>query len=278
MNIAVIGMGLIGGSLCKSIKSRTLHSVFGYDADEEVMMLARLCGAMDERLSDTNIGSCDVLLIAVRPGAAVRWIEETAKKIAKGAVVCDMCGVKRSVFGKMAKIAEANGFSYVGCHPMAGRERSGFVSSTDDLFDGASMIITPVAGTDMNVLESLKDLYTDIGFANMTYTTPEEHDRMIAYTSQLAHVASGAYVKSPEAQNRRGFSAGSFRDMTRVARLDENMWTELMMDNADNLSSQLGLYIDNLQKYKDALDAGDSESLRALLREGREKKAAAGGN
>lgn len=161
---------------------------------------------------------------------------------------------------------------------MAGSERGGFVNSTPNLFSGASMILTPDERTDMIMLEQLKTFFTDIGFASLTFSTPEEHDRIIAYTSQLAHVVSSAYVKSPEAQRRRGFSAGSFSDMTRVARLDEDMWTELMLDDADFLTGELRILIDNLNEYLTALEAKDSEKLRALLREGREKKALAGGN
>ena len=161
---------------------------------------------------------------------------------------------------------------------MAGRERGGFVSSSEELFTGASMILTPDQNTDMRMLEALKSFFTDIGFAGLTFSTPEEHDRIIAYTSQLAHLVSSAYVKSPEAQRRRGFSAGSFRDMTRVAHLDEAMWTELFLDDADYLTEQLTILIDHLNEYREALSAHDAEKLQALLKDGREKKATAGGN
>ena len=140
------------------------------------------------------------------------------------------------------------------------------------------MILTPDKRTDMQLLETLKTFFLDIGFAGLTFSDPEEHDRIIAYTSQLAHIASSAYVKSPEAQRRRGFSAGSFRDMTRVARLDEDMWTELFLDDADYLTKELDVLIANLTEFADALKAGDPETLRALLKDGREKKATAGGN
>ena len=161
---------------------------------------------------------------------------------------------------------------------MAGRERGGFVSSSEDLFDGASMILTPDSSIDIGTLEEVKYFFLDVGFANLTFTTPDEHDRIIAYTSQLAHIASSAYVRSPEALRRRGFSAGSFRDMTRVARLDEDMWSELFCANADFLTEQLGLFIDNLSEFKMALEAGDREQIRLLLKEGREIKAKIGEN
>ena len=161
---------------------------------------------------------------------------------------------------------------------MAGRERSGFEASTDDLFVGASMILTPDERSDIRHLELLKAFFLDIGFAGLTFSDPEEHDRIIAFTSQLAHIVSSAYVKSPEAQRRRGFSAGSFRDMTRVARLDEDMWTELFLADADHLTKELDILISHLNQYADALKAGDADSLRSLLKEGRELKALAGGN
>jgi len=186
--------------------------------------------------------------------------------------------VKRAVVRELAPIAEEYGFAYIGGHPMAGRERGGFTAATDSLYVGASMILTPDKRTDMQLLETLKAFFLDIGFASLTFSDPEEHDRIIAFTSQLAHIVSSAYVKSPEAQKRRGFSAGSFQDMTRVARLDEDMWTELFLDDADYLTDELDILIGHLREYADALKSKDAEHLRALLRDGREKKATAGGN
>ncbi|MBR2743094.1 MAG: prephenate dehydrogenase/arogenate dehydrogenase family protein [Clostridia bacterium] len=278
MKAGIVGLGLIGGSMAKSIKAHTLHSVAGVDIDAETMTFARLCGAIDEPLTKENICECDIILIAVRPGEAVKWTIENAENISKDAAVIDLCGVKRAVTDKLVPISKKYGFSYVGGHPMAGRERGGFVNSTDNLFEGASMILTPDERTDATLLERLKAFFTDIGFGSITFTTPAEHDRIIAFTSQLAHITSSAYVKSPTAQKRRGFSGGSFRDMTRVARLDEEMWTELFLDNTDNLTEELETFIKNLNEYLYALKAADSTELIRLLKEGRLKKAEAGGN
>ena len=278
MNVGIVGLGLIGGSMAKSIKIRTAHTVWGVDLDAETMTLARLSGAIDGALKRENLPNCDLVLVAIRPAAAIRWVSENADLIAKKAIVVDLCGVKRSVCEQLAPIAKQHGFAYIGGHPMAGRERGGFVSSSEELFTGASMILTPDQNTDMRMLETLKAFFTDIGFAGLTFSTPEEHDRIIAYTSQLAHLVSSAYVKSPEAQRRRGFSAGSFRDMTRVAHLDEAMWTELFLNDADFLTEQLTVLIDHLNEYREALSAHDAEKLQALLKDGREKKATAGGN
>lgn len=278
MNIGIVGLGLIGGSMAKSIKARTAHTVCGTDLDQETMMMARMCGAIDAPLTDENLPQCDLVLVAICPGAAIEWVKVHAGRIAKSAILVDLCGVKRVMVEALTPIAQANGFAYIGGHPMAGTERGGFTAASDSLYEGASMILTPDERTDMQLLETLKDFFLDLGFAGLTFSTPEEHDRIIAFTSQLAHITSSAYVKSPEAQKRRGFSAGSFRDMTRVARLDEKMWTELFLDDADFLTTELDILIGHLSEFSQALKARDGARLQALLREGREKKATAGGN
>ena len=278
MNVGIVGLGLIGGSMAKSVKARTAHTVFGTDLDKETMALARMSGAIDAPLTEENLPQCDLILVAICPGAAVRWVRDHADRIAKSAILVDLCGVKRVVVEALTPVAQEHGFAYIGGHPMAGRERGGFTASSEDLYAGASMILTPDERTDMHLLETLKVFFLDIGFAGLTFSDPEEHDRIIAFTSQLAHITSSAYVKSPEAQRRRGFSAGSFQDMTRVARLDENMWTELFLDDADYLVKELDILIGNLTAYSDALKSGDAERVRALLKEGRERKAAAGGS
>ncbi len=278
MNVGIVGLGLIGGSMAKSIKHRTAHTVWGSDLDAETMMMARMCGAIDAPLTDENLAQCDLILIAIRPAAAIAWVASHADGISPSSIVVDLCGVKRTVVSGITPIAERCGFAYIGGHPMAGRERGGFTASTDDLYVGASMILTPDKRTDMHLLDTLKHFFLDIGFAGLTFSDPEEHDRIIAFTSQLAHITSSAYVKSPEAQRRRGFSAGSFKDMTRVARLDEDMWTELFLADADYLTRELDVLITHLTEYADALKAKDADTLRALLKDGREKKASAGGN
>ena len=262
MTVGIVGLGLIGGSMAKSIKARTAHTVFGCDLDQETMMMARMCGAIDAPLTAENLKDCDLVLVAIRPAAAVKWVKEHAEGIRRDAILVDLCGVKRAVVRELAPVAEQYGFAYIGGHPMAGRERGGFTSATDSLYVGASMILTPDKRTDMQLLERLKVFFLDIGFASLTFSDPEEHDRIIAFTSQ----------------KRRGFSAGSFQDMTRVARLDEDMWTELFLDDADYLTDELDILIGHLQEYADALKSKDAEHLRALLRDGREKKATAGGN
>ena len=278
MNVAIVGLGLIGGSMAKSIKNRTAHTVWGADLNSETMTMARMCGAIDAPLTEENLPQADLILVAIRPGAAIEWVRQHTERIAKSAILVDLCGVKRTVVAAIAPVAERCGFAYIGGHPMAGRERGGFTASTEDLYVGASMILTPDKRTDMRLLETLKAFFLDLGFAGLTFSTPEEHDRIIAFTSQLAHIVSSAYVKSPEAQKRRGFSAGSFQDMTRVARLDEDMWTELFLDDEDFLTKELDELIGHLTDYRNALQDRDAQRLHDLLKEGRELKATAGGN
>ncbi|MFR1617088.1 MAG: prephenate dehydrogenase [Dysosmobacter welbionis] len=276
MNVAIVGLGLIGGSMAKSIKNRTSHTVWGIDLNAETMTMARMCGAIDAPLTEENLPQADLILVAIRPGAAIEWVRQHAPQIAKSAILVDLCGVKRTVVAPSPP-SQRRGFSYIGGHPWpvgAGRLhclRRGPVR-------GSSMILTPDKRTDMRLLETLKAFFLDLGFAGLTFSTPEEHDRIIAFTSQLAHIVSSAYVKSPEAQKRRGFSAGSFQDMTRVARLDEDMWTELFLDDEDFLTAELEELIGHLTDYRNALRAKDTQRLHDLLKEGRELKATAGGN
>ena len=271
MIIGIIGLGLIGGSLAKSIKSKTLHTVLASDIDAETITAAKTCGAFDEILTSENISKCDLLFLAVSPSKAVEWIKNHAREISNNTVVIDLCGVKRAVCDEISPLARENNFIFVGGHPMAGRERGGFVNSKADLFDGASMILTPEL-VNTEVIEKLKVFFFEVGFGAVTLSTPEEHDKIIAYTSQLAHIVSSAYIMSPEALKRRGFSAGSFRDMTRVASMDEKLWTELFLYNRDFLIEQLETVIKNINEYLDALKENNSEKLEELIREGREIK------
>lgn len=272
MIIGIIGLGLIGGSFAKAIKYNTDSTVLGYDKDAGVLLRSKLLGAVDDDLTQDRIGDCDIVITAIYPEATKQYITENADKFKKGALVLDTCGVKGYVCEDMWKLAKKNGFKFIGAHPMAGRHLSGFDYSLVNLFENASMILIPDGEADINDLETLKKLFCDIGFTNIQFSTPEEHDRIIAFTSQLAHVVSNAYVKSPNAKVHAGFSAGSYKDLTRVAKLNEEMWTELFLENADNLTEEIDYIIENLKQYSDAIKARDADALRQLLREGRECK------
>ena len=271
MTVGIVGLGLIGGSLARSIKVHTDFEVLGMDINSQTMLQANLLGAIDGTLTEDNLARCDVVLVALYPAAIVTWHQDAFRP---GAWVIDCGGVKEAVCTPLNAQAQGKPWHYCGGHPMAGREFSGFRYAKDDLFDRASMILTPPRDAGPEVLTWLKDFFLTIGFRRVQFTTPREHDEMIAYTSQLAHVVSSAYVKCPLAQKHRGFSAGSFADMTRVAKLNEDMWTELFFDNRDALLPEINGLIDRLAAYRDALAAEDHQAMKQLLREGREIKEA----
>ncbi len=272
MKIGIVGLGLIGGSFAKAFHANTEDQVFGYDNDPLAIKLANLTESMDGELSDQTIGECDYIFLSVYPDAAIQYLSDHAVQIKKGAVVIDCCGVKRSVCDACFPLAAENGFHFLGGHPMAGIQFSGFKYSREDLFQNAGMILVPKPDEDIRLLEAVKNLLKKAGFSSVTMTTAEKHDEIIAYTSQLAHIVSNAYVKSPNAQIHKGFSAGSYKDLTRVARLNEFMWTELFMANSDYLVKEVDFIIESLAQYSAALKNKDSASMLALLREGRECK------
>jgi len=269
MNIGIIGLGLIGGSLAKSIKQNTNHKVFGTDIQESVVCLAKLIEAIDDDLCDDLLPQCDIVIAALYPDDTINYIQEHAHNFKKGCVVTDCCGVKQTVCDTLQDTAAQNDFVFIGSHPMAGLEFSGFKYSCSNLFNNASMIMTPSVETPLELLEAMKEFWLSLGFTNITLCSPAEHDRMIAYTSQLAHVVSSAYVKSSLASKHKGFSAGSYHDMTRVAKLNEKMWTELFFKNKENLINELDSLIEQLVEYSDALKSENRGAVEKLLQDGR---------
>jgi len=272
MTIGIVGLGLIGGSIAKAIKEKTDNKVLGFDIVESVVRKAKLIKAIDGELTRDKYSECDIVIIALYLEDTIKYITENAPLFKKGGIVVDSCGVKKDICAAVKQTVKDNDFIFVGGHPMAGIEFSGFEYSKKNLFEKASMIVTPYPGTHIEVIETLKKLFLKIGFNNFQITTPEEHDMMIAFTSQLAHVVSSAYVKSPAALKHKGFSAGSFKDMTRVAKLNEKMWTELFLSNRENLTFEIDALTARLAEYSNALKNGDAAALNALLREGRELK------
>ena len=355
----VIGMGLMGGSLCKALGERG-HRILGKDTDEHVQKYALLTGTVGEELTDEKVAECDYLFLAVYPGAAVETLRrlaplirpetvvcdlcgvkravcepcfeiakehdftfigghpmagkqfsgikyadgamfqnatmilvpreqedlflavypgaavETLRQLAplirEDAVVCDLCGVKRAVCGPCFETAGEYGFTFIGGHPMAGKQFSGIKYADGAMFQNATMTLVPREQEDLFLVSRLRELLRGAGFRSVTLTSAEKHDEMIAFTSQLAHVVSNAYIKSPTAADHLSFSAGSYRDLTRVAKLNEAMWTELFLDNAEHLEFELDCLIRSLQEYRDAIAAGDAQTLCRLLKEGRERK------
>lgn len=271
MTVGILGLGLIGGSLARAYHDAG-HRVLGCDRDASTVQFAQMAHAVDAPLAEENIGSCELLLLAVCPQAAADYLEAMGDKIAKTAVVVDCCGIKRQICEAGFRLAERCGWLYVGGHPMAGTHFSGFKYSRADLFKGAPMVLVPPVFDDIRLLERVKALLAPPQFGQFSVTTAEKHDRMIAFTSQLAHVVSNAYIKSPTAGAHRGFSAGSYKDLTRVAWLNAPMWTELFLDNRDFLLTELDTLMENLQVYRDALANGDAVALCTALEAGKRRK------
>jgi len=272
MKVGIVGLGLMGGSLAKAFRHYTDAAVLGCDRIEDVTHEARRIGAIDGVLTPDKLGECDLVMICLCPGDTVEYVRHNRAEFRKGGLVLDICGIKEAVCRELRPIARENGFTFVGAHPMAGREFSGFEYSTFDLFQGASMVLTPHNEEERKLLQIPCEYFTQMGFSNLQFTTEGEHDRLIAFTSQLAHVVSNAYVKSPSALLHHGFSAGSYKDLTRVAKLNEEMWTELFLLNGENLAAEIDGIITHLQEYSDAIHRQDATELKRLLREGRERK------
>jgi len=275
VNVGIVGLGLIGGSLARAISALTPHTVLGRDLSPQVFAKAKLLDAVELELTDERLGACETVILALRPGDAVSFVREHADRFKPGALVLDVCGVKRPVCEALFPLAAEKGFRFVGAHPMAGIERSGFDHSSKTLFQGASMVLSPPHNFPLGILSEIKHFFAAIGFSQFAVATPEEHDRIIAYTSQLPHVVSSAFIESPTATDHTGFSAGSYKDMTRVARLDPAMWTELFLANRDNLLREVKTLEENLARFASVLEAADADGLRALLAAGRERKIAA---
>ncbi len=272
MIFGIIGLGLIGGSLARSIKFHSSNTVLGADRNETVLLQARMFSAIDGELTPDRIPECDVILVALYPQDAVDYILKHIDSFKPGALVIDCCGVKRFVCERLFPAFKGKSSTFIGGHPMAGREYSGFSYAQDDLFENASMILAPAPGTEIETIRTAKEIFLSIGFGRVRFTTPEEHDEMIAFTSQLAHIVSCAYVNSPLSGKHKGFSAGSFKDMTRVARLNETMWTELFLENGDHLVEETDHLIKNLTALRDAIEGKDAEGLKAILAESRRLK------
>lgn len=273
----IVGLGLIGGSFARGYAQAGVR-VLAWDPDEDVMVAASM-GTVSGELNEETLGECDIIVLACYPEACIEWLEAHAQALAEatdtqaimGPVVIDTVGIKGIVCERAFNLARENGFYFVGAHPMAGTQFSGYAHSRADLFAGAPLVLVPPAVDDslkLELLSQVREMVRPLGFGKFSVTSAEEHDHVIAFTSQLAHVVSNAYVKSPTAQEHHGFSAGSYRDLTRVAHLNASMWAKLMTDNAQYLSQELTCLIDSLSAYRDALDRKDEEQLKELLAEG----------
>ena len=272
MTVGIVGLGLIGGSLAKAFKRSPDVRVLADNRNKSILEFAKLSGAVDGELTLDNIAHCELLMIASYPESAKEYLIKAAPHIPPHTVVMDCLGTKREICETAFPLAEKYGFTFVGGHPMAGTQHSGFKYARAELFDGAPMVIVPHKYDDIELFEHIKTLLGPVGFGSITVTTAAKHDEMIAFTSQMAHIVSNAYIKSPTAGSHKGFSAGSYKDLTRVAWLNPQMWTELFLENGDNLVKELDFLIDRLSEYRSAIINKDAAYLEKILDEGRMRK------
>lgn len=271
MIVGIVGLGLISGSMAKAYAAEG-HTVLASNRSRNILDFAMLDGTVDAALDAHNIRTCDLILVGLPPKASIRWLQDHAGEIAPHTLVMDLCGTKRVVCDAAFPLAKAHGFTFVGGHPMAGTHFSGYKSAFATLFVGAPMVLVPPEGHDMDLLDRCKVLLAPAGFGKLSVTTAREHDKMIAFTSQMCHVVSNAYIKSPTAKAHRGFSAGSYKDLTRVAWLNADMWAELILENRDFMLEEMDVLLENLTAYRDAIAQDDFDTLRQLLQEGKEIK------
>lgn len=275
MNIVIAGLGIIGGSFAKAIKKYTGHRVIGINRSLAPLQKALRCGAIDEIGDTGSLAQADLVILGVYPAAAVEFVKANGSYLKKGCIVTDTSGIKSAICPQMTELSKEYGFTFVGSHPMAGKEKNGFDVSDADLFRGASFIVVP-CGAPKQAVGTLTDLALSIGFGSIRMTDPEEHDRMIAFTSQLPHVLACSYVLSPQCKNHNGFSAGSYRDVSRVANINAPLWAELFLENREPLTKELDLLIENIRSIRNAIESGDSGTLTGLLEQGRKVKEALG--
>jgi len=272
MNIGIVGLGLMGASIGKTAIKRQIAKVFGTDINEEVVMKAFLTEAIENKLDEDNIKEIDLLILCAYPRQIPTLISEYAPKLKSGATICDIGGNKREIVKIMKeKSAIFPSLNFIACHPMAGREFTGISHSITTLYDKSSLIIIPVTAT-LDAISNLKEFFAQLGATNFIFTSAEKHDSMIAYTSQLCHVVSSAFVKNQKSLEHYGYSAGSFRDLTRVAKLNPVMWSENMLDNADYLVEDIDKIIVELQNYRNALAEKNAEKMQELLKQGTDIK------
>ena len=271
MNVGILGLGLIGGSLARAYALEG-HTVYAIQRNESMLSFAMLAGAVHGKLNEETIPKCDLILLAIYPDGSATWLEKNAHLISRNALVLDCCGVKQEICSRCFPIAREYGFTFVGGHPMAGAQFSVFKYSRANLFEGAPMVLVPPVFDDIALLQRVKDALKPCHFGFFSVTTAQEHDKMIAFTSQMPHILSNAFIKSPTALKHKGFSAGSYKDLTRVAWLNPQMWAELFLENRDNVLFELDYYIESLKQYQQAIRDNDMDALVRLLDEGKKRK------
>jgi len=271
--IGIVGLGLMGASMAMALEEFKSARIIGADIDESICRRAVDDGAVSEAYADAGrvFQQSDLLIFCVYAHHIPALLEEHAKHLKPGCVVSDICGVKGPLYGKLMPLLP-QGIVFVGTHPMAGKERDGYENAEAGLYRGSGFIIVPTARSTPEGVALLRALARHIGAARIAVAGPEEHDALIAYTSNLMHAAAAGLCVRPHPAFHPAFAAGAFRDCTRVADINAGAWTELLMDNRQNTASALGTYIEDLQAMKKALANEDREALYDLLQTAGENK------
>ncbi len=271
MKVGILGLGLIGGSLARAY-AKAGHQVYACEKDQSIFSFAQLAGVVTDTLTPETIGQCEFILLSIYADASAQWLEDNGCYIHPSTIVMDCCGIKKEICKRCFPVAEKYGFTFIGGHPMAGSHHSGFKYSRSNLFQGAPMVLVPPRFDDPVLLQQVQELLSPCGFKQFSITTAQKHDTTIAFTSQMPHLLSNAYIKSPTALEHSGFSAGSYKDLTRVAWLNPQMWAELFLSNRENVLKELTYYIESLEQYRNAISEQDHDRLIQLLDEGRIRK------
>lgn len=267
MKVAIIGLGLIGGSIARRLRGFHDCAIAAYNRTPQTLLLAKQDGVIDEGSSDAGevMDGADLIILCLYPKLNVDFVRDNLSHIKSGAVITDVSGVKGFMIDELSKILPDD-VDFIGAHPMAGREVGGYQSSTDTLFNKASFLITPTKKNKPENVALIRELAEYIGCKHVVTTTPEEHDAVIAYTSQLMHVVAVALCDNPMIERSTFFSAGSLRDCTRVAKINEVMWSELFVENKTELVKRIREMEASLEKMAVATENGDRDELEKIMK------------
>lgn len=272
--ILIVGLGLLGGSYAKALKRYGFHisaitkeqSSIDYALKEQ--MIDEGSTQIDERI----IREADLVVFALYPHVFVEWIEQNQNLLKSGAIITDVTGVKRSIVYKIQDILRPD-IEFIAAHPMAGKEVSGVENSTDKMFVGANYIVTPTEKNTPDAIKTCMELGSLLGFSNVTTLSPEEHDEMIGFLSQLTHCIAITLMTCNDKEDMEKFTGDSFRDLTRIARINDLMWSELFVSNKDALLEQMNLFMDKFKELKEMLEAEDIDGMRKMMRYSTERRA-----
>ena len=272
--ILIVGLGLLGGSYARVLKRFGFH-ISAITLEQSAIDYALREGLIDEGATEPDerlIGEADLVIFALYPHVFVEWIEKNQHLLKSGALITDVTGVKRSIVYQIQDMLRSD-VEFVAAHPMAGREVSGVENSTDKMFVGANYIVTPTAKNTPEAVQTCIELGRLLGFSNVTTLTPEEHDEMIGFLSQLTHCIAITLMTCNDKENMEKFTGDSFRDLTRIARINDLMWSELFVANKDMLLEQMDLFMDKFKTLRTMLESEDVEGMRAMMRHSTARRA-----